>query len=106
MKPTTHPDFGPSVYDRIAAKLRLVHDAIRRINDNLTPLAKPSQGQLAYIDEQAARAITWLASVRSIAITNGELTEPFFDDGEPVDLDEEIGLAEIPPSLHTWEDLG
>lgn len=48
----------------------------------------------AYVDASLAKAISLLASARAICITEGNLADPAFDDGDVWDWDEEVGLPD------------
>lgn len=73
-------------------RLRMVRCALERIHNMI--ITKPIHSSAyAAIDVQAARAIGWLASVRSLCIANGDLSDPHFEDGELWDLDDEVVLA-------------
>jgi hypothetical protein len=49
----------------------------------------------AYIDATLAKAISVLASARAIAIIEGNLGDPAFDDGDLWDWDDEIGIPDL-----------
>ena len=94
MNPTRHkiPDVN-SPANKLASKLMMVKDAIRRAEDNLGD-GQMSPASCAYIDGQLAKAIGWLASARAIAITLGSLDHPHFDGDELIDLDDPRGQVE------------
>lgn len=75
-------------------KLRMVRDALSRVDDNLEG-HQLAPAACAYIDGQLARAISYLASARAVAITAGSMDNPLLDDEDDFDLDEEIVLASM-----------
>ncbi|MBV9075151.1 MAG: hypothetical protein JOZ10_16115 [Acidobacteria bacterium] len=86
----TSPPESP--LDRLGCLMLKAMDAIERC----APMGNRDEldaTTAAYIDKQLAKAIAWLASARSIAITQGNLSDPAFDDGEVWDWDDEIALA-------------
>lgn len=49
----------------------------------------------ARLDAALAKSISVLASARAICITDGNLANPAFDDGDVWDLDDEITLPDL-----------
>lgn len=75
----------------IRAKIVQAVSAIERAS-KAASRKNPLGMDYAYIDAALAVAITILASARAIAITEGNLADPAFDDGDVWDWDEEVGL--------------
>lgn len=92
-QPSNLPDRLKTAPALIRDKVRLVRDAVQRIEDNL-PAEELTPGQFAYIDEQASRMIGWLASVRSTCVTEAGLAQAHYGDGTADDVDRDID-AEI-----------
>ena len=96
--PPTPPTNHPIV--KMRRKLRMAKDAIARIEDNVTA-ASTTCTACAYIDDQAYKAISWLAEVRALAVEHGLVVLEAMggdDDWNPDDVVELAPLGEQPAS--------
>lgn len=83
-----HPeDAAFALMDKCVKAVALIHKAAGECSHR-----EGTAPDFAWIDSKLAKAISLVASARSIAITSGGLVDPAFDDGDTWDLDDEIAL--------------
>jgi len=83
------PNHVANLRDKILEAMEYIDRALQPISSKRTLSI-----DYAFTDAALARAISLLASARAVAITQGQLSDPAFDDGDTWDWDDEIGLPD------------